>query len=92
MVCGTPFSVTLKSSAFSPSIGLPFLSTALTVSITSCELMENLAIPSCPAGVVCAPGSAGGVCGGRAGCCASAAAITMHAVTAAAAFLLTPVF
>src|SRR6516164_7621332 len=64
MVCGVPFSVTLKSSALSPSMVLPFLSVTVTVSITNWELMENLAmLPSCVA-------AAGGV---WAGCCAVAA-------------------
>ena len=36
MVCGTPFSVTVKSLAVRPSIGLPLLSFTVTVSTTSC--------------------------------------------------------
>ena len=38
MVCGTPFSVTVKSLAVSPSMGFPFLSFTTTVSTTSCVL------------------------------------------------------
>src|SRR5579883_18953 len=50
--CGTPFSVTTKSLAVSPSMGLPFLSLTLTVSTTSCESAVNL-IEGTPAGGCC---------------------------------------
>src|ERR671928_1282697 len=74
MVCGWPFSVTLKSSAFRPSIGLPLLSSTVTVSITSCELMENLVIcgSAAAAGGVCCCGVAAGAWV-RGACCAVAA-------------------
>src|SRR3954447_18768356 len=60
MVCGTPFSVMMKSLAVRPSRGLPSLSRTLTVSTTSCVLEVNFTPPGAWA--------AGGCCAGA--CCA----------------------
>src|SRR5450432_1197155 len=51
MVWGTLSSVTVKSLAVRPSMGLPFLSVTVTVSITSCCVTENLTGPLAGAGV-----------------------------------------
>src|SRR5690349_12879787 len=55
IVCGTPFSVTVKSLAVRPSMRLPFLSLTLTISTTSCVLDVNLGMVAGVAagGVVC---------------------------------------
>src|SRR5881275_2516652 len=55
MVWGTPFSVTVKSLAVSPSTMLPLLSFTLTISTTSCVLDVNFGMfAAAGAGCCCA--------------------------------------
>src|SRR5580658_1658646 len=54
--CGAPFSVTVKSLAVKPSIGLPFLSVTTTDSTTNCVLVVNVGVallPGCAFWPIC---------------------------------------
>src|SRR5579862_2379535 len=66
--CGTPFSVTMKSSGFSPSTDLPFFSTTVTSSVT--KFVVVLKVGTAASGWAFVPGALVGIGGGtRAGGC-----------------------
>src|SRR5262249_33256259 len=64
IVCGSPSSVTMKSFAVSPSMGLPFLSLTVPVRTISRGVLRNVGVWGVW-GVACCAGAAGGCCADR---------------------------